>query len=112
MPSASQDDRNMALLLHLLSIVIGFISPLIFYLVKKDSPFVLDHAREALNFHISMFIYWFVAGILVIVLIGLPMMLVLGALQLILPIIAAVKAAGGEPYRYPMAIRFLKAESL
>lgn len=98
--------------MHLLSIVIGFISPLIFYLIKKDSPFVQGHAREALNFHISMVIYWFASGILIIVLIGIPMMLVLGALQFILPIIAAIKASNGEPYKYPLAIRFLKPEDM
>lgn len=109
---ASQDDRNMGLLMHLLSIVIGFISPLIFYLVKKESPFVQAHAREALNFHISMTIYWFAAGILAFLLIGFLIMPVLGILQFILPILAAVKAANGEPYKYPLAIRFLKPENM
>jgi len=44
---------------------VGLIFPLIIYLVKKgESEKIADHAREALNFHISLFIYGFVSVLL------------------------------------------------
>jgi len=38
----------MALLVHVLAIFSGFLAPLIFYLVKKDSRFVAFHSLQVL----------------------------------------------------------------
>ena len=46
----------MALLAHILGIFSGFIAPLIFFLVKKDSKFVSFHALQALAWHIVYFV--------------------------------------------------------
>jgi uncharacterized membrane protein len=46
----------MALLAHVLSIFSGFIAPLVFYLVKRDSKFVSFHALQSLAWHIIYFI--------------------------------------------------------
>lgn len=40
------------MLVHILSIFSGFIAPLVFYLVKKDSPFVAFHALQSLIWHV------------------------------------------------------------
>jgi uncharacterized Tic20 family protein len=69
---------------------------------------VEQHAKEALNFQISVYIYGVVSGILVVVLIGIIMLFVLGVAAFILIIIATLKAAQGESYRYPFTIRLLK----
>ncbi|MGB8193904.1 MAG: DUF4870 domain-containing protein, partial [Chitinophagaceae bacterium] len=51
----TSDERTMALLSHILGLVIWIIGPLIIYLVKKDeSKFVAEHAKEALNFQITV----------------------------------------------------------
>jgi uncharacterized protein len=42
------DERTMALLVHVLAIFSGFLAPLIFYLVKKDSRFVAFHSLQVL----------------------------------------------------------------
>ena len=48
------DEKNIALLAHILTIFVGFIAPLVIYLVKKDeSEFVRENAVESLNFQIS-----------------------------------------------------------
>lgn len=82
--------------------------PLVIYLVKKDtSPFVRHHAAEALNFHITMTIASFVAALLLFVLIGFVLLPALVIFVIIVTVLAAVAAGKGEPYRYPLSIRFL-----
>ena len=105
----SQEDKTMALLSHVLAIVAGFIAPLVIWLIKKDqSLYVSEHAKESLNFQISMMIYFFGAFILTFVLIGAILLPILGILNFVFIIIATIKAANGEAYRYPLTIRFVK----
>lgn len=115
MYNVSSEERNWGMLAHILALsgylFIPFgnvIAPLVIYLMKKDqSPFVADQARESLNFQISMTIYMIVAGILIIVLVGI---LLLGALYLagiVLTILASLKASNGVAYRYPLTLRFV-----
>jgi len=42
---ASQDSKNMALILWIGSIFFGFIPGLIFYLVQKDDSYIQDQAK-------------------------------------------------------------------
>ena len=75
--AVSPDETNWAVAAALLAFS-GFIvplanvvGPLVIWLVKRgESDFVEVHAREALNFQISITIYLVVAGMLVYVLIG------------------------------------------
>lgn len=105
----TQEEKNIALIAHLLSLVTGFLAPLIIWLVKKDQSSYIDHhAKEALNFQISIYIYGIVSGILVVLLIGIVLLFVLGIFAFIVILIATIKASKGEYYRYPLTIRFLK----
>jgi uncharacterized Tic20 family protein len=54
-----------------------------------------------------MLIYDIVAGILCLVLIGIPILIALWVLNTVFVIIASVKTSNGEFYRYPFTIRFL-----
>src|SRR2546423_4278523 len=55
-PAPDEDSKTMAMLAHLLGIL-GFLGPLIIWLIKKDqSPFVNDQGKEALNFHLTLLI--------------------------------------------------------
>jgi uncharacterized Tic20 family protein len=108
-------DKNWALLAHLgtlLGYVIGFgnfIIPLIIWLTKRDeSDLISQHAKESLNFQLSVFIYVIVAALLSIVLIGIPILFGLIITDIVCVIIASMKADRGEFYRYPMTIRFVK----
>jgi uncharacterized Tic20 family protein len=49
-----------------------------------------------------------VAALMIFILIGIPILFVLVVLDVVLAIVAAVKASNGQPYRYPMTIRFLR----
>jgi uncharacterized Tic20 family protein len=103
------NDKLWSVLSHLSAFLgVGFILPLIVYLVmRKESEYVAANAREALNFHISLLIYAICCFPLVFVLIGIPLLMVLGVVSLVFAIIAAVKAADGFTYRYPLTLRLV-----
>jgi uncharacterized Tic20 family protein len=93
----------------------SIIGPLVVWLVKKDEiPEVDEHGKEALNFNISVTIYFLILGAATVVTFGIgilltgPFMIVLAVFHLVCVIVAAMKANNGEPYRYPMCIRLVK----
>ena len=101
----SQDEKTLGLLAHIITCISTFLGPLIIYLVKKDeSSFVAHHAKESLNFQITVAI---IAIILFISIVGILLLWVLGVVDLILVIVATIKASEGKLYRYPFAIRLL-----
>ena len=110
-----QEERSLGLACHLLALaglVVPFgniLGPLIIWLVKKDdSAFVDDQGKEALNFNITISIAGFIAFLLMFVVIGGLLLPIIGIFWLVMTIIAAVKANGGERYRYPLTIRLIK----
>jgi uncharacterized Tic20 family protein len=108
-PIPSQDEKNLALIMHVLSLV-GFslIGPLIVWLVKKDeSAFINAQGRELLNFQLSFLIYAIVCIPLCFVLIGIPLLIIVGLASFILTIIGLVKATEGKIYRFPATIKML-----
>ena len=109
----ASEDKTMALIAHLLGILTWFIGPLVIWLINKDNPakaFVNDQAKEALNFQITITIAFVVSFILTIVSLGLLFFLptLVGIANLVLCILAGVKANNGEAYRYPFALRLIK----
>lgn len=102
------DENTWAMLTHLLMLLIGFLGPLVILLTKgKESEFVENQAKEALNFCISILIYFIPSWLLCFIYIGFPVVFALGVFAPIVTIIGAVKAYHGERYRYPLAIRFI-----
>jgi uncharacterized protein len=61
------DEKTFALLAHVLGIFSGFIAPLVFFLVKRDSKFVSFHALQSLAWHIIYFVLIFGGMILFVV---------------------------------------------
>lgn len=100
----------------------------VWMLVREKSAFAAAHAKEAVNFNLSMLIYACAAVLVGIVLVGatiltlglgllvtapagILLLLVLGAIAvtwLVCSVVAMVKAYDGQPYRYPITIRLLK----
>ena len=111
--TSSPEERSLGMLCHLLGIFTGFVGPLIMWLVKKDqSAFVCHHARESLNFQITLLLVMLCLGsitfVLMFVVIGIvlvPVLFIVPILALVVEIIAAVAAQNGEWYRYPCCIR-------
>lgn len=108
--------RNWGMLCHLTALVafLGvpfghILGPLVVWLIKKNEyPFVDEQGKESLNFQISVTIYSIPLFVLVFLLIGIPLLIALFIADLILVIVAAVKASNGESYHYPLTIRFIK----
>ena len=108
---ASQDDRTAAMLVHLSAIILGFIVPLIMWLVNKDKPekaFLTDQSKEALNFNITLLFVYIVGTVLTVILIGALINLAAWIACIVLSIVAGLAANKGEAYRYPFAIRLIK----
>ena len=103
----ADDTKTLTLLVHLSALFTWILGPLIFLMVSKDEH-VKKHARLALNWQISWSIYMAGSGVLMMLLIGFLLMPVLGLLNLVFCIIAAVKANGGTEWKYPLAIAFFK----
>ena len=109
--AAPQEDRTLGLLTHLSGIILGFIVPLVMWLVNKDKSdkgWLNDQAKEALNFQITVAIAWFIAIVLSFVGIGFLLYPVIWIGNLIFCILGGMKANEGVAYRYPFAIRLIK----
>jgi len=107
-PMNPADEKLWAILVHVGGIFFGFIPALVVFLVTKDrGPFVRAHSATALNFQITLVIAAFVGVILAFLGIGILILLAVYVLDIVLSIIAAVKASQGQWYTYPVAIRFV-----
>ncbi|HLT44680.1 MAG TPA: DUF4870 domain-containing protein [Luteimonas sp.] len=134
---ATLADRQWAAAAHVAALVLalmtswtagfaGMLAAGAVYLLKRDdSPFAAGHAREALNFNLSMFLYACAVCAIGVLLLGatvltlgiglivtLPAGLLLLAaaaaiavMWLVCSIVAAVKALDGQEYRYPLTLR-------
>lgn len=107
--NVSSDERTMAILAHVLSIFFWIFPGLIIYLLKKDeSPYVAEHAKEALNFQISLSIFYIISFFLMLILVGVLLFAILYFANIVLCIIATVKANDNILYKYPFSIRLVK----
>jgi uncharacterized protein len=113
--SSSSSVRMWCMLAHATALV-GFlvpvvghiVGPLIIWLAKRhDSPEIDAHGKESMNFQISMLIWYCIAGLLCLILIGIPILILLHLLNIIFVIVAAIQASEGKLYRYPLSIRFI-----
>ena len=113
------DERNWGMLAHLsgllsfATLIGGLVAPLVIWLAHQDgSRFVVREAKEALNFWISLWIYGAALTVACFLLFGfllLPFVVpVLFLMSIVLPILAAMSAREGRPYRYPLTIHFFE----
>ena len=103
------DEKTMGILSHILCIVGWFIAPLIIYLIKKDeSAYIREQSKEALNFQLTMLIFFIAAWFMIFIIIGVFLMPLVGIANLVLIIIATIKASEGKLYKYPINFRFIK----
>lgn len=120
-PLSDQDVRNWAMGAHL-SAFIGammaglgsFAGPLVVWLIRRDdNPFIAEHAREALNFNITIGVAVLIClffGVITLgigFLLALPALLAIGALWLYGTIMGTMAASRGEMYRYPLTVRLV-----
>jgi uncharacterized protein len=119
-PLSASEERTWAMVAHIGVLVaawfaMGFLCPLVIWLIYRyRSDYVRQHALESLNFQLSLLIYTAVAVILILITFGLgvliivPLILIGAVAALVVIILATVAAAGGNEYRYPLTLRFVK----
>jgi uncharacterized protein len=117
-PSAAptENERTWGMLAHLSALagvvvwLLGCVlGPLAVYLSRRDqSEFVAEHAREALNFNITVVLAAIVCMALMVVFVGFILGTALFIGWLVLTLIAAIRASEGERYHYPLTLRLVK----
>jgi uncharacterized protein len=123
-PSATSDQQTWRVLAHASALIqfIGipsFVGPLVVWLIRRQDAVVEPHAREALNFQLSLIIY-FVIGIVVaiiaaITIVGLVLtvliiffLIALVIAEVVFAILASIAASRGQFYRYPLNLNLIK----
>lgn len=124
--TASSESRSWALAAHVTAMfgavaggVAAFVGPLVVWLLRRDAdPFSAEHARQALNFNLSVLLYAavaFVGGLIATVLsLGLALIVLvpLGVLALVayavVSVLGAVAASNGRPFAYPGALPLVR----
>ncbi|MDE0420547.1 MAG: DUF4870 domain-containing protein [Gammaproteobacteria bacterium] len=85
------------------------LGPFLVWIIKKPESALVDrHGRAALNFQISMLIYFIVSVILVFVVIGLLLLIMLGVFWFVMVLVATIRTADGRDPGYVLSIEFLK----
>lgn len=123
-PQVSGDQQTWRVLAHASAFVqfLGVpsvVGPLIVWLLRRDDPIVEPHARAALNFQLSLLIYFLLGGIVAIIafvtIIGIPIaalvvvfLFVLFFLELFFALLATLAASRGELFRYPMSFELVR----
>ncbi|HEX2153239.1 MAG TPA: DUF4870 domain-containing protein [Acidimicrobiia bacterium] len=98
----------------------SFVGPLIVWLMRREDPVIEPHAREALNFQLSLIIYFIalviigiIAAITIVGLLLVPFLIIAGIVlivaEVVFAILASLAATKGEFYRYPMNLDLIKA---
>jgi len=139
-PAVDTADRQWAAGVHLGALLAAFfthwfagvagalVALCVWMLVRDRHPFAAEHAKEALNFNLTMFIgacaayaigailfgatimtlglgaiFTIPAGLLLVALIG-----VIAVAWVVCSILAAIAGWEGKPYRYPFSLRLVK----
>ena len=111
--STQMDEKTWAILLHLsqfcgfLIPLAGLVVPIVLWQVKKNESQLIDqHGRIVANWLITAFIAGIVFFMLSFLLIGIPLLILLGVLCIVFPIVGAIKANDGIAWPYPGSYRF------
>ncbi len=90
------------------STIVSIGIPIAILFISND-PVVKENAKESLNFHINLYIYGIIFGLLILIGIGIPLLILLWIFSLIMPIIAVTKVLSDPnlSYRYPFIFRLV-----
>jgi uncharacterized Tic20 family protein len=111
----TENERTWGMLAHLSALVglviplIGnVLGPLVVSIARSDqSAFVAAHAKEALNFNISVTLAALLCTLLMLVFVGFLLGSALFIAWLVMTLVAAIKASEGAAYRYPFSLRLV-----
>lgn len=111
----TKTEKNWAMACHLSSFAGCFIpfggvlGPLICWLAHKDESDLINiNGRNSLNFQLSMLLYMLLMFPLCFIIVGIPIEIALGIFETVCVIVASIKTANDELFRYPLAIPFIQ----
>jgi uncharacterized Tic20 family protein len=111
----TQSERDWAMFCHLSAFAGyffpfgGIIGPIICWISRKDESAWIDaNGKSSLNFQISLLLYMVLAVPLCFIIIGIPIIVFLIILKVVCIIIASIRAAKGEVFKYPISIPFIQ----
>lgn len=123
-PQPTSDQQTWRVLAHASAFIqlLGIpsvVGPLVVWLVRRDDPVAEPHARAALNFQLSVLIYFLVGGVVAVIaaltIIGILLtalivilLLALFVLELVFALMATLAASRGELYVYPLSLDLIK----
>ena len=113
-PAPTAEEKTWGMFAHLSALIaalIGFpfLGPLVVMLTKgKESVWVEQHAKEALNFQITVTIVGWISAVSFLCLVGFVLMPLVAIAAVVLTLLAGIKANEGKMYRYPATIRLVK----
>jgi hypothetical protein len=114
-PIGEKEERQWAMFAHLgtfssMIVPLGnFIAPIVVWQMKKhESDFVVEQAKESLNFQITLILYFIISIPLCFIIIGFFLIFALVIFGLIMVIVAGIKANDGMDFCYPMTLRLIK----
>lgn len=110
----TSEERQYAMFIHLAQFAgyiipgLGWILPLVLWLVRREnSAFIDENGKIVLNWILSCLVYGILAGILTLLLIGIPLLVALGVCSIVFIVLGAIRANEGIAWAYPLSIRFL-----
>jgi uncharacterized Tic20 family protein len=96
-------------LLHLSGLLLLILPPIIIWIWKRDEvKNMRKHGIDVINSQLSMTLYLTPCALFSI----FPVLIVLAVFSQVIIIVNTVKVANGQPYKYPLTIRFIKSESM
>jgi uncharacterized Tic20 family protein len=105
-PWTPQEEKVAAVIVHVAAIFFEFFAPIIGYIFLKDKgPFVQHHAKESLNFSLTVLI---LVILLAISIVGWFLFWAVPIYWTVCRVIAALQTSQGKFFRYPLTIRFIK----
>ena len=114
-PASTLEERNSAAAAHMAPFVGGllpffgsFVVTLVVWWLRRESVFVDRHVRAAINFQLSMTLYYGLAlgYVYVYVGFGLALLLASGVFETVSMVLAARRAKAGQYYQYGCACNF------
>ncbi len=108
-PLRPDEEKTWAIAAHLGPLLLGFIAPLVVWLVYRERSMFLDRTgKEALNFQLTLLLGYLASFVLMCVFIGFVLIFVVYVVGIVFMVLATISVSRFEDYRYPVTIRFIK----
>ncbi|QHJ69423.1 DUF4870 domain-containing protein [Planococcus halotolerans] len=95
------ETKGLKVLVHASAFFAPFLVPFIVFLISEDKD-VKRLSIQALLFQVVMGALLFISSLLVFVLIGIPLLIVVGLVGIIIPVLGIITALNDQHFSYPI----------